>query len=104
MTGSGADPIDDAPTAADLARVTTTAIRYQQDHHKAGRFGREVRAMPDDGRKAERSTKTGTGEPHVLAARYEVDPHAVAGAIIARLAAGGTLRLPPEDAPRGPAS
>ena len=99
MTGSGADPIGDEPTAADLARVTTTAIRYQQDQHKAGRFGREVRTMPDDGRKAEPRTNTETGERRVLAARYEVDPHAVAEAIIARLAAGGSLRLRPEQSP-----
>jgi hypothetical protein len=99
VTGSGADPIGDEPTPADLARVTTTAIRYKQHQHKAGRFGREVRRMPDEGRKAEPRKDTGTGELRVLAARYEVDPHAVAEAIIARLAAGGSLRLRPEESP-----
>jgi hypothetical protein len=100
VTGSGADPIGDEPTPADLARVTTTAIRYQQDKHKAGRFGREVRTMLDDGRRAEPTTDPRTGERRVLAARYEVDAHAVAEAILARLAAGGSLRLRPEDRSR----
>ena len=96
MSGSGANPIGDRANCVDPSHAMTTALRYQQ-YDKAGRFGREVRTMPDDGHTAEPTTDTETGEWRVLAARYEVDAEAVAEAIIARLAAGGTLRLGPDD-------
>jgi hypothetical protein len=74
----------------------TTAIRYQQ-HDKAGRFGREVRTVPDGGEMGGATTpaRTDGAADRFDAVGYEIDAHAVAGAILARLAAGGTLRLAP---------
>jgi hypothetical protein len=87
--------MDGMPTTADAAHPMTTALRYQQ-HDKAGRFGREVLTMPDDGEMGDVSA--GRGAESLGTGRYEIDAHAVAEVILARLAVGGTLRLPEGDA------
>ena len=81
MSGSGRDRMRPAPDAADAARAMTTAIR----HHRQ-----------DGTRRFEREPA-----PPAELPRYEVDADAVAAAIVERLLAGRTLRLPPRD-PRRP--
>jgi hypothetical protein len=56
----------------------TTALLLQR---KTGRFGRDVQAEPADDQLSE-------------VVGYEVDPEAVATALLERLDAGRTLRLP----------
>jgi hypothetical protein len=71
--------MNDDPSPADAARAMNTTLLRQQ--RRAGRFGRTVPA-PD-----ERFETLG----------YAVDPDAVAGAIVERLLAGRTWRLPRRD-------
>jgi hypothetical protein len=61
----------------------TTMLTYQQ---RAGRFGREVRGDDDTGTTMEND---GGGK-----AVYVIDADAVAAAIVERLVAGRTLRVP----------
>ena len=64
--------------AADAGVAMTTALLLQR---KTGRFGRDVEAEP-------------AGDQPSEVVGYEVDPEAVAAALLERLVAGRTLRLP----------
>lgn len=77
-----------------------TAIRYQQQDGRSepvsnGRFGRDVRAVPATGdvpvADARTTMQTDGERERSETMSYEVDPHAVAAAILDRLLAGGTL-------------
>ena len=82
---------------ADAALAMKTAIRYQR-RDKAGRFGRDVQAAQADVQAAEaRTTMQGHGEERFDTAGYEIDPDAVASAIVSRLLAGRTLQPAPRD-------
>ena len=95
--------MDRDPNPADAAHAMKTALRYQQQAARRGRFGREVPAAPatDDVQTAEARTTMqtdgpdGTGESGV----YMIDAHAVAEAILDRLIAGRTLAVPPPPEP-----
>jgi hypothetical protein len=66
---------------ADLRRTMTTALLLQR---RAGRFGREIE--PD---------RVAAGaERDLVAIDYEVGEDAVAAAIVERLVAGRTIRVP----------
>ena len=72
--------------------------RYEQDTGR-GRFGRDVPApVTDDVLMADaRTSMQSEAEGRFEIALYEIDPDAVAGAIVERLLAGGTLLLPDAD-------
>ena len=95
---SGQDPMDRDRMPADAALAMKTAIRYQR-RDKAGRFGRDVQAAQADVQAAEaRTTMQGHGgEERFDTAGYEIDPDAVASAIVSRLLAGRTLQPAPRD-------
>jgi hypothetical protein len=73
----------DESIPADAARAMRTMTRQEEpDAATRGRFGRDVQAPPE----------------RVEAVGYEIDPDAVAAAIIDRLLAGRALRARGEDA------
>ena len=93
---SGQDPMAEDPSAVDTAHAMTTATRYLlQDAAGQGRFGREVRPAPapDDVSMADARTtmQTDRAAGRFDMAGYEIDPDAVADAIVDRLLAGRTL-------------
>jgi hypothetical protein len=95
MTGWSHDPMDEARARADARHAMQTTLRHeQQDGHaepaREGRFGRAPetteRPVTDPGTSIERDA----GQIDVVC--YEVDPDAVARAILERLVAGRTIR------------
>ena len=91
----------DDPNAADAAHAMQTVTRYPL-HQKAarGRFGRDVPALAaDDVQMADARTTMQSDHARQSAQPmgYEIDPDAVAAAILDRLMAGGTLRSRAED-------
>jgi hypothetical protein len=92
----------DDPIPADAAHAMETLTRYQQDQRAArGRFGRDVPGpATDDVQMADaRTTMEADDTPERAAAiGYQVDPDAVAAAIIDRLMAGRTLPSRADDA------
>ena len=99
-TPSGEDPMAEDSTAVDTTHAMSTALRYQRQEVARGRFGREVRSAPaEDVSMADARTTmhTDRGEARLQTARYEIDPDAVADAILTRLVAGRTLAPPQAD-------
>jgi hypothetical protein len=92
----------DDPKPADAAHAMQTVTRYPL-HQKAarGRFGRDVPALAaDDVPMSDARMTTMQSEQTRQGAQpmgYEIDPDAVAAAIVDRLMAGGTLRSRAED-------
>jgi hypothetical protein len=91
---SGEDPIGRSPSAADAAHVMETVTRYEQHDElrepvKEGRFGRDARQDEVvDGPQTDNHSDGDHWEPLV---DYQVDPEAVAAAIVCRLLAGRSL-------------
>ena len=84
------------PIKADGVHAMPTLTRYQRDDRTArGRFGREVPApVTEDVQMADaRESMQTDADGRFEIAGYEIDANAVAGAILARLLAGGTLSL-----------
>ena len=78
---------------ADAALAMTMLLRYQQ---RAGRFGRDVRRVDEvQMNDAKTVMETGCDDECRRTAGYVIDADAVAAAIVDRLLAGRTLRLPP---------
>jgi hypothetical protein len=79
--------------AVDTTHAMTTATRYPRQEAARGRFGREVRPAPDDVQMADARTtmQTDRAEERFETAGYEIDPNAVADAILSRLLAGRTI-------------
>ena len=71
---------------ADAVPAMTTLLRHQHQQ-RAGRFGRAVPS--DDVETPAKEAPTTTDAPRV---DYVIDADAVAGAILARLVAGRTIR------------
>lgn len=95
---SGDDPMAGDSIAVDTTHAMKTASRYEKSEGRArGRFGRI--AAPDDVQMADARTtmQTDRGDERTETARYEVDAHAVADAILIRLLAGRTLAPPRAD-------
>jgi hypothetical protein len=92
----------DDPIPADAAHAMQTVTRYEVHSRAArGRFGRDVPGLAaDDVQMADaRTTMQSDDAPEgVGALGYQVDPHAVAAAIVDRLLAGRTLPAPADDA------
>ena len=96
MSGWSEDPMREVRRSADAAHAMQTTLRYeQQDGHSEsalqGRFGRAPQM--DDAHVADARTTThpdDDGQDRFDQVRYEVDPDAVARAIVERLAAGRT--------------
>ena len=87
------------PNAADGVHAMPALTRYEQDTTARGRFGRNVPAPAThdvETSHARTSMQSDADRPFEIAG-YEVDVEAVAGAIVARLLAGGTLRCHPAD-------
>jgi hypothetical protein len=91
----------DDPKPADAAHAMQTVTRYEQHLRAArGRFGRDVPGLAaDDVQMADaRTTQSDDAPEGVETLGYEIDPNAVAGAIVDRLMAGRTLRARADDA------
>jgi hypothetical protein len=92
----------DDPIPADAAHAMQTVTRYQAEIRAArGRFGRDVPGLaPDDVQMADARTTMHTDDAPERgeAIGYQVDPDAVAAAIIDRLKAGRTLPGRADDA------
>ena len=90
-SGSGEDPMDPTPNAADGARAMNTALLHPEQVARRGRFGRDVPVAPplDDVQRPPGHEQTEV---------YVIDANAVAEAILARLMAGRTLPVarPPD--------
>ena len=86
------------PIAADGVHAMPALTRYEQDTRR-GRFGRDVPApVTDDVLMADARTSMQSGaEGRFEIATYEIDPDAVAGAIVEWLLAGRTLLVHPAD-------
>jgi hypothetical protein len=102
MSGWSEDPMDEARRSADAPGAMETTLRDEQQDGRSepGREGRFGRVLPtDDVPVADsRTTMDPDGEQERLdLVRYEVDPAAVAAAILERLVAGRTLRLRRDD-------
>jgi hypothetical protein len=102
MSGWSEDPMDEVRRSADAPHAMETTLRHEQQDGRSepGREGRFGRVPPtDDVPLADaRTTMEPDGEQQrVDLVRYEVDPDAVAAAILARLVAGRTLRLRRDD-------
>src|SRR5215213_9788993 len=100
MSGWSHDPMRGARRSADAARAMQTTLRYEQQDGRSepgreGRFGR-VPAMDDVPVGDARTTMDPDGEQERIdVVHYEVDPDAVARAILVRLLAGRTFPAPP---------
>jgi hypothetical protein len=81
------------PIAADGVHAMPALTRYEQDSTARGRFGRDVPApVTDDVQMADaRTSMQSEAEGRFEIAGYEIDPDAVAAAILERLLAGRTL-------------
>jgi hypothetical protein len=102
----------DDPIPADAAHAMRTVTRYEahradsvggdkQSRAARGRFGRDVPGLaPDDVQMADARTtmQTDDAPERVEAIGYQVDPHAVAAAIVDRLMAGRMLPAHADDA------
>ena len=95
MSGWSQDPMRDVRSSADAAHAMQTTLRYEQQDglSEPGQPGRFGRALPaEEVHVADpRTTSNQDGEQERIdAVRYEVDPDAVARAILERLMAGRT--------------
>ena len=79
MSVSGPHPIGDPAPPADAVRTMTTAFKDQQKTETTGR----------------RFEREGVADVSHASFGYQVDPDAVAEAIVGRLVAGGIWHLPP---------
>ena len=93
MSDSGANPIRPAPSDDDTVPMTVLAVTYDT---RLGRFGRRRDGDQGSGRRTEAARDEATmdlaREMHMQDLRerierdaYDVDPHAIADAIVARL-------------------
>jgi hypothetical protein len=85
---------------ADAAHAMQALTRYQQ--HARGRFGREVPAPATEDVQmadARKTMQSDPGDDAYETGGYQIDPHAVADAIIDRLMAGRTLPKRPAEEP-----
>ena len=92
MSDSGANPIRPGPSDDDTVPMTVLAVTYDT---RLGRFGRRRDGDQDTGRRTEAAredTMDLAREMHMQDLRerierdaYDVDPHAIADAIVARL-------------------
>ena len=84
----------DHPTPADTTHAMRTLTRYQQQDvtEPRGRFGRLV-AHDVEMADARTTMETDRAGERLQTAKYEIDPDAVADAIVARLLAGRTRPL-----------
>ena len=91
---SGEDPIERSPSPADASHAMETVTRYEQRDElrepvTEGRFGRDARQGENvDGPQTDIHSDGDQWEPLV---DYQVDPDAVAAAIVNRLLAGRSL-------------
>jgi hypothetical protein len=102
MTGWSHDPMDEVRARADARDAMQTTLRYEQQegHSEPAREGRFGRAPETTDRPVtDPSTSIERDDGQIDVVRYEVDPDAVARAILERLVAGGTIR-PLRGAPR----
>jgi hypothetical protein len=96
MSGWSHDPMREVRRSADAAHAMQTTLRYEQQDRRCepdreGRFGR-VPPTQDEPVADARTTMEPDGEQERIdAMHYEVDPDAVAQAILTRLIAGRTL-------------
>ena len=98
MSGWSEDPMDEIRRSADGPHAMESTLRDEQQDGRSepGREGRFGRVLPTDDVPVgdARTTMDPDGEyERVDLVRYEVDPDAVAAAILARLVAGRTLRI-----------
>jgi hypothetical protein len=99
MSDWSEDPMDEVRARADARHAMQTTLRYEQqdacsEPAREGRFGRAPepteRPVTDPSPSIERDDQP----ERIDVVRYEVDPDAVACAILERLLAGRTIRLP----------
>jgi hypothetical protein len=101
MSGWSEDPMREVRRSADAAHAMETTLRYEQQSGRSepdreGRFGRVPPTHEVAGPDA-RTTMDPDGEQERIdVVHYEVDPDAVAKAILARLLAGRTFPAPPD--------
>ncbi len=90
--------MDPHTTGADDAHVMKLVLRYQRADGRSGRFGRKRGPRPNGGSvpeaEARKTMQAADAHERPGTVNYEVDPHAVAGAIVERLIAGRTLPPP----------
>ena len=99
MTGWSHDPMDEARARADARHAMQTTLRYEQQDGRSepAREGRFSRAPEITDQPVTDPTPAPDRDDHhkrIDAVHYEVDPDAVARAILERLVAGRAIRPP----------
>jgi hypothetical protein len=89
--------MDEVRARADARHAMQTTLRYEQQHGcsepvREGRFGRAPEITDRLVTDASTPTERDAGPERIDVLRYQVDPDAVARAILERLVAGRTLR------------
>jgi hypothetical protein len=106
MSDSGANPIRPSPSDDDTICMTVLAVTYDT---RLGRFGRRRDGDQDTGRRSEAARDESTMDlaremqmqdirERIERDAYDVDPHAIADAIVARLLS--VTRTPQSEQPQ----